>query len=222
MEWDRKKVYVILLRSGGSNTLSLSYIARYAEHSYTGVKSLYFNGEFLMIIDCGIVDIDRFTWELGGLLKRQGAYCGISYECSDILKLSQYYNQARISADFGDHESGSVNRCQDYALEYIYGRMRDTLNTDILSPVPDILEAYDRNNGTDYYNTLVYYLLFERDQSRTAKKLCIHRNSLAYRIRKIEELTGVCLDNPKMRIYIILTYAMKGGESHIRKDADFK
>ncbi len=50
--------------------------------------------------------------------------------------------------------------------------------------------AYDRANGTELLRTLVVFLEANRSWQDGARTLCIHRQTLIYRIRRIEGLTG--------------------------------
>ena len=52
----------------------------------------------------------------------------------------------------------------------------------------DKLEKYDHANGTDLQDTLLTYYMNGFNTVKTAEVLFIHRNSLLYRLRKIEEL----------------------------------
>ena len=56
----------------------------------------------------------------------------------------------------------------------------------------EIIE-YDLTYGTKYAQTAYDYLRFDRNPSRTAEHLNIHRNTIDYRIKRIEELFGVNL-----------------------------
>jgi PucR family transcriptional regulator, purine catabolism regulatory protein len=53
----------------------------------------------------------------------------------------------------------------------------------------DLLD-YDEQNQTQLVQTLDVYLTLDRSWSDTADKLMIHRQTLAYRLKKIESLTG--------------------------------
>ena len=57
------------------------------------------------------------------------------------------------------------------------------------------LEAYDHANGTDLVETCWAYYLNGFSVSATADDLFIHRNSMQYRLNKIEELLGFSLDD---------------------------
>ncbi|WP_054259560.1 PucR family transcriptional regulator [Propionispora sp. 2/2-37] len=50
--------------------------------------------------------------------------------------------------------------------------------------------TYDKENHTHLLETLAVYLTENCNLVRTAERLYIHRNSLVYRIRKLEEVTG--------------------------------
>lgn len=52
------------------------------------------------------------------------------------------------------------------------------------------LRRYDRRHQTELVRTLAVYLRNNRSPSRTAAELFIHRQTLVYRIARIEELTG--------------------------------
>ena len=68
------------------------------------------------------------------------------------------------------------------------------------------LIQYDRQNGTQYYETLLAYLIAERNIPKTAEALIIHRTTLTYRLKKISELIKVNLDDPNQRQYLLLSF----------------
>lgn len=57
------------------------------------------------------------------------------------------------------------------------------------------LEEYDHANGTFLQDTLLEYYMHGFSVGKTADALYIHRNSLQYRLRKIEELLEIELDD---------------------------
>lgn len=57
------------------------------------------------------------------------------------------------------------------------------------------LEEYDHANGTYLEDTLVSYFMSGFSATKTADDLFIHRNSLKYRLQKIEDLLGIELDD---------------------------
>lgn len=57
------------------------------------------------------------------------------------------------------------------------------------------LDEYDRANGTYLLDTLVAYYMNGFNTTKTAEALFIHRNSLQYRLSKIEDLLEIELDD---------------------------
>ena len=57
------------------------------------------------------------------------------------------------------------------------------------------LEEYDHANGTFLLDTLLAYYMNGFSVGKTAKELFIHRNSLQYRMNKIQELIDFELDD---------------------------
>ena len=84
--------------------------------------------------------------------------------------------------------------------------MGDQLEIPFSAPAAEKLKQYDAAAGTEYYRTLAVYLLQERDQTKTAEILCIHRNTLIYRIKKIESLINTDLDDARNRFALLLSF----------------
>ena len=55
---------------------------------------------------------------------------------------------------------------------------------------------HDRGHGSDLLRTLRLYLEEDRIQRRAAARCFVHVNTIVYRVRRIEELLGVDLDDP--------------------------
>ena len=65
--------------------------------------------------------------------------------------------------------------------------------------------AYDKENDTPYFDTLREYLLKERDIPQTSQTLIIHRTTLLYRLKKIQSLIRINLEDPWQRLYLTLS-----------------
>jgi DNA-binding PucR family transcriptional regulator len=70
----------------------------------------------------------------------------------------------------------------------------------------DVLYAYDQEHGTSYCETLLAYLVCERNAVATAQATFLHRNTLRNRLNKIDELINTDLENidERMRLMIAL------------------
>ncbi|BCV21319.1 PucR family transcriptional regulator [Moorella sp. Hama-1] len=78
-------------------------------------------------------------------------------------------------------------QAKDFCREYI-GRLRD----------------YDSQNKTDLVATLFCYLNNEGNLRKTAQDLFVHKNSVIYRVKKIEEITGLTLNSAEDRFLLML------------------
>ena len=75
----------------------------------------------------------------------------------------------------------------------------------LVSPELQAMMSHDRENGTQYFETFREYLLNERDIPKTSEKLIIHRTTLLYRLKKIQSMMNVNLEDPWQRLYMMLS-----------------
>lgn len=66
------------------------------------------------------------------------------------------------------------------------------------------INEYDSKHHMDLVASLFVYFEENCNAAKTAKRLFIHRNTLDYRLKKIEEITGKKLDNPYERLTLQL------------------
>ncbi|MBO0867032.1 MAG: helix-turn-helix domain-containing protein [Micromonosporaceae bacterium] len=62
------------------------------------------------------------------------------------------------------------------------------------------LTSYEREHGSKYLSTLACYLQENNSPQRAARKLHVHPNTVTYRIRRVEEISGLDLDNYRDRL----------------------
>jgi len=70
--------------------------------------------------------------------------------------------------------------------------------------VIDPLNRYDNKHHMDMVASLFVYFEENCNAAKTAKRLFVHRNTLDYRLKKIEEITGRNLDDPYDRLTLQL------------------
>lgn len=66
------------------------------------------------------------------------------------------------------------------------------------------LHQYDRKHHMDLVNSLFIYFEENCNAAKTAKRLFVHRNTLDYRLKKIEEITSRSLNDPYERLTLQL------------------
>jgi purine catabolism regulator len=130
--------------------------------------------------------LDQITLALG-----DGCRCGVSPTLTVNSSAPEAARQARMAAAsahdirqrvvrYGAHRDGS---------EVLFPRTVDDSRA-LVSAVLGPLSAHDRSTGGDLVATLHTFLEQDGSSGRTAARLQIHRQTLVYRLRKIEQLTG--------------------------------
>ncbi len=123
----------------------------------------------------------------------------------DLFELPALYQTAHEALELMlDHRFHSGNVCtiaqlrMPLLLKNIEGR-RDLIIKEI-----QILAIHDREKNTQYCETLYYYLNCCRSLKKTCDALFTHRNTVLYRIRRIQEDFGIPLDEPAIHADLLL------------------
>jgi len=83
---------------------------------------------------------------------------------------------------------------------------RRAFRASLLSPLLD----YDRDHGTELVRTLRVFLDCSGSWTRAADAMFVHVNSLRYRIRRVEELTGRDLGSLADQAALLLALRLAG------------
>ena len=73
-----------------------------------------------------------------------------------------------------------------------------------------LIEAFDARDHTDYLRSLAAYLNSGRNVAKASRMLGVHKNSMYYRIQRIEELADVDLAEERACFLLQLSLAMRG------------
>ena len=89
----------------------------------------------------------------------------------------------------------------------VESRLRELSRSPDLSPFGEILEPllmHDQERRSDLMRTLQVYFAAGANASEAADRLFLHRNSMLYRLARIEKLTGLDLKDPRARLALQL------------------
>ncbi|PRW63218.1 PucR family transcriptional regulator [Actinopolyspora mortivallis] len=67
-----------------------------------------------------------------------------------------------------------------------------------------VLREHDRNHGTEYLNTLYSWLRRPGDPRTASRELRVHPNTFRYRMKRLNELVEVDLDDPEVRAALLV------------------
>jgi hypothetical protein len=118
---------------------------------------------------------------------------------SGFMKLKEQYQiltkVTGIVCRLGEHPL--YYEAADYGMYYVVDHI---LHTSELYHLCDkralLLQQFDFQHGTDYFATFLSYLLHDRNMVHTSQALHIHRNTLMYRLEKIQNLIFFDEDDP--------------------------
>ena len=154
------------------------------------------------------IAIPQVRHRLAPLCRDYCLYAGISSPVNDISELHIAYHQAEIALNraFQLRSEKWIIPFQDCVLEHLASHLESPLlPAHLVSPELLQLKEYDDTNGTQFFETLKTYLLLERDIPKTAQALIVHRTTLLYRLKKIQQLVNLNLEDPDHRLYLLFS-----------------
>ncbi|MGN0295193.1 MAG: PucR family transcriptional regulator [Lachnospiraceae bacterium] len=153
--------------------------------------------------------IPDFRNRIGVLLRESLMKAGISCSCSDLTQFYYLYRQAVCALETGEKSQETFwTYCfEDYRTDFIFQHALQEFPAEMLcSKEIFLLKDYDAGHTSQLGTTLKIFLENERNLTKTAEILQIHRSTLLYRIDRIKEITRLNLDDPKIRFRLMMSY----------------
>ncbi len=145
------------------------------------------------------------------LLNKCNFQCGISFCFYDLLNAPQYLQQAQQALKVGrmiDKEKAFYSFYTYAHLVVAQNLLESTLCHAYLHPCLKRIYLYDQEYDTEYFNTLIVYFKNFKEKNKASEELNIHRNTLNYRLQKIEEIARIDLSNPELSYYLLTNIYM--------------
>ncbi|EGO63722.1 PucR family transcriptional regulator [Acetonema longum] len=122
---------------------------------------------------------------------------GIGRLYPGVTDLYRAYQEAKIALDIHRllKRKASISFFDELGvLRLVYNQGEQELK-EYCQETLGLLEEYDRIYGADLLQTLIAFIYTSADFGKTAEALFVHVNTLRYRLKKIEEITGKDLKN---------------------------
>lgn len=182
----------------------------------TDFHSLYCHYEGKMVIllntDTEVIP-EKFKVILTKHLSEYCHYGGYCESFSDLCELKTMYHQAHDALIIGKRLTFK-DVLVPFSKVKIYRLLIEIESTGLLRDLYDKsldeLQRYDRQRGTQYYETLYTYLKCACNRAETAKSLYLHRNTVAYQLKKIEEILSIDLGDGDSCQQLYLSYKING------------
>jgi len=211
LKWPETTTYQIMVinnSASGAFESKVPFIIQSLQSFIPSNKCIVYKNELVVFIDDAIRHIlsEDANSEFIEYLKVNFLYAGTSFKFSRLSESRKYYAQALKASEFAQRNNLNLCLYESCTLYFLTELIRSQSDiTDFCHPAVIQLAKEERDNGTPFLETLKYYLYYTHSPNDAAKALCVHRNTLFYRINKIKQLTGVTLDNADERFQLYLS-----------------
>lgn len=210
--WKPSDQYVILAATSKKSTDSifLNHLCDDLERTSFKPQTFIYDNKMIALINM------KNTESRSALLQEiqqtisDSLFCwGMSHEFYGIAQFARFYPQACHALSRALEEDVPGKTMRETAVDYIRMHCLDDehLQT-LLHPDAMFLINYDKNNHTLYANTLYWFLLFSCNYTDAAHRLKLHRNTLIYRINRIEGLVSANLADVSEREFLLLSFML--------------
>ena len=141
-------------------------------------------------------------------------HIGIGKWYQDSVNLNKSYQEAKMALQFGQvwFENNHVFHINDLGIFYLIIHLHKEILYDFCQEYLTFLIESDEKQGTEYLKTLKTYFQHQGIITEVSDALYIHPNTLRNRLKKIEEITGVNLQNTmeflNLMVAVNIHYAM--------------
>ena len=208
LSWSPDGLYCIGELSGTKDHFS-KMASLYNRQAFGGM-SLIYNGRFLTIFPLKkSSDFQDIQKNLSGFLAKHDGYGALSDVFYGFQNLKHYTGQTAQALQLG------IRRCcevrlflyKDYTLHHMFSLCEQTMDlTTLCHRALLTLRDAGLPIHRDYLQTLYSFLRHDRSLVQTADALNIHRNTLVYRLKKIQELTSLDLSDADTRFHLLLSF----------------
>ncbi|MFA9422334.1 MAG: PucR family transcriptional regulator, partial [Sedimentibacter sp.] len=184
-----------VLRDTLSHQLKSSCVFSYHDH-IVSIINVQKNGGYTALVQKieQLVPSGSYTW-------------GISYEFSRLEKTVKFYQQSLYVLNIAKEISkprATMYEVAYYCMQKEVKKLPD-LQT-FVHPALRTLKENDKIKDTNYFITLYEFLLCGNNYTNAANHLNLHRNSLIYRISRIQEIINIDLYNKDNVKLLLLSY----------------
>lgn len=134
------------------------------------------------------IDFITVSIGIGGVCDHLRGFNKIIIEARKALEMAKLYEKNDCIMNYAD-----LGIFRLFFEINDYNEMKKLFNENLLK-----LKEYDEKNSCNLLETLIVYLRENRNLGKTAEVLYIHRNTIKYRVKRIEEILGCDLKDEEV------------------------
>lgn len=205
--WKKDCAKKLLVLSCISNYLNMNlHIAKVINQKADSLYAIHYENSIVVMINIENLPYEKAVDIIRPIIQSSGYYGGSSNTFTDLQDLPDYFSQAQIAVSHGTATPGVIHACHDYILPYVFQILRTHARLELCHPSLLILREYDEANGSDYCQLLYKYLQNECNQTKTAEKMNMHRNSLIRKINHLQEISHLDLNDYETRFHLLISF----------------
>ncbi|MEJ9353836.1 helix-turn-helix domain-containing protein [Schinkia azotoformans] len=135
--------------------------------------------------------------------------CGIGKVYSNPTELFRSFQEAKVAYDLGILLNIDIPFFSELGLERILYKHDLQDLKEYYETILGDLEKYDAVNDGDLMETLEAFAANHFDITQTSKALFLHRNTLRYRLKRIEEILNIKLEDFNIKLDISAAFKIK-------------
>ena len=174
--------------------ISARYLRMKLLRAFEGSIGVVRGEDVLMVIDA--MDAGRtFAKTVGQGAQFEGIAFGVSYSFSGLEHVKRASEQALATLRLSPGKTGVI-RYQQVVARHLFERV--SLSSDpetFVHPAIGILSEADARERTTHLADLAAYLASGRNATATARALHVHKNTMYYRLQRIEQIACVDLSD---------------------------
>ena len=174
--------------------ISSRYLRTQLVRAFPGSMGVVRGDDVLVVVDAAEAD-DALAGRLAKGVNVEGLCVGVSFPFRGLHLLRRAADQARAAVRLSDGRPGVV------PYEWVVARHmmeRASLTIDgstFIHPAIGLLEEADERERSSHLADLEAYLSCGRNATATARALHVHKNTMYYRLQRIEQIAGVDLSD---------------------------
>lgn len=177
---------------------TIHYLREYLTRSMPRVLSIVYRERMMLLAPESELNDHMLEDALLGYAANIDYQVGVSDPVRNVMNLNIYWEQAETAIQVSNRLQLSDRLCLYSRLKIYQLLLYAQKETDLrflCDPVVLEMQEYDRCYHTDYLGDLELYLSCGKSISRTAQRACVHKNSMYYRISKMQELFPLTLED---------------------------
>ena len=214
-EKEDAKWRLVVFKFQSNRTMQIGqYIRKLFKESLPDSWCNWNDRHFIALVDCSIHDFNRKGKAIK-FLKKVSRHFGcpvcLSQSFIQLLKCRTYYERM-ISLPFFDRaRDPEIIFFEDYPdFSLIYDSHYNAADLNLLAhSLYKNMVYHDTKNSTSYTETLNVYLNTGQNVKKAAERLCIHINTMQYRLNRMQELFDLDLSNEDISFAFLFAARLK-------------